>query len=206
MSENPTAADYTWVEEQYPHLMEAYCLTLVRGITPAALLSELDAMPAPTLRGVAALREPSYDAWDDYAGDKLFVGVTAVGEWALMVEFNGYIGVSGAVAQPLSRGRTVVSHFRNVNAVDHFYCYENGTLRVHFEPLFPNGRDGSHPDELVPQMLESGFDLSDSDDRDYEAHTEATFALAHRVSGVAVTPDLFAAAEFTCGIAPLPHG
>ena len=45
---------------------------------------------------------------------------------------------------PLSCGRAVVSHFRNVNAVDHFTWYGDGTLRLHFEPLFAHHRDGSH--------------------------------------------------------------
>ncbi|MEV0246089.1 DUF6461 domain-containing protein [Nocardia sp. NPDC050712] len=200
----PTAADYTWLDEHYPHLMEAYCLTLVRDITPEALLAELRAEPASSVKGVDALYEPSFDAWDDHGGDKLFVGVTAVGDWSVMLEFNGYLGSTSEVILPLSRGRTVVSHFRNINAVDHFHWYEDGDLRLHFEPLFAHSRDGSHPDQLLTQMVESGFDLSDADDRDYEAHTEASFALAQRITGVPVTPELFTAAEFTCGLAPLP--
>ncbi|MEU8900223.1 DUF6461 domain-containing protein [Nocardia sp. NPDC048505] len=199
-----TATDYAWADEQYAHLMEAYCLTLVRGLEPAALLGALGAEPRPSVVGVDALHEPSFDAWDDHGGDKLFLGVTRVGEWALMVESNGYLGTISTVIQPLSRGRTVVSHFRNVNAVDHFYWYEDGALRLHFEPLFAHSREGSHAEEFAAEMRESGFDLSADEDRDFEWHTEAAFALAHRVTGVRLTPELFATAEFTCGLAPRP--
>jgi hypothetical protein len=197
-----TAADYTWLEERHPDLMEAYCVTLVRGLTAEGLLRELSAEPAGRLTGVAALGEPSYEV---QAPSLTYVGATTVGDWALMIEYNGYLGIRDAAMVPLSRGRTVVSHFRNVNAVDHFKWYEDGTLRLHFEPLFACHRDGSHPDELLTEMRESGFDLSEDDDRDTGRHTEAAFALAHRLTGIRLTPELFESAEFRCGVAPVPR-
>ncbi|MDO0916281.1 DUF6461 domain-containing protein [Streptomyces sp. DT2A-34] len=206
MTGKTTAADYAWLDEQYGHLMEAYCVTLVGGLSPEALLRELKAEPEPGLTGVDALNEPCFDAWDHWEGDSLFVGVTAVGDWSLMVEFNGFLGITTEVALPLSRGRRVVSHFRNVNAVDHFYWFEDGDTRLHFEPLFPFARDGSHADELLTEMRESGFDLRESRERDYRMHTEAAFALADRLTGIRLTPELFASARFTCGIAPVPRG
>ncbi|MEV5320585.1 DUF6461 domain-containing protein [Streptomyces sp. NPDC052687] len=197
-----TAADYTWLEERYADLMEAYCVTLVRGLTAEELLKELRAEPAGRATGVAALAEPSYAVQTPY---RMYVGATTVGDWALMLEYNGYLGIRDEAMLPLSRGRTVVSHFRNVNAVDHFNWYEDGTLRLHFEPLFAYHRDGSHPDELLTEMRESGFDLSEADDRDTDHHTEAAFALAHRVTGIRLTPELFETAEFTCGVAAVPR-
>ncbi|MDQ0603196.1 hypothetical protein QF037_007541 [Streptomyces canus] len=192
-------ADYTWLKEQYELLMQAYCVTLVRGLTADELLEELKAEPAGRLTGVDLLYEPCYDLSDH---DRLFVGAATLDGWALMVEFNGYLGVTPEAMLPVSRGRRAVSHFRNVNAVDHFYWFEDGDIRLHFEPLFPYARDGSRPDGLLAEMRESGFDLRDADDRDFGPHTEASFALAHRLTGVRLTPELFASAEFRCGIAP----
>jgi hypothetical protein len=206
MTGTTTAADYAWLDKRYQNLMEAYCLTLVHGLTPEELLRELGAGIEMRATGVEALCEPSYDSWEEYDGDRMFVGVTAVGDWSLMVEYNGYLGIRDKAMLPVSRGRRVVSHFRNVNAVDHFYWFEDGDTRLHFEPLFPYARDGSHPDELLAEMRESGFDLSDADDRDHTDHTEAAFALAHRITGIRLTPELFASAEFVCGLAPLPRG
>ncbi|MDN0196105.1 DUF6461 domain-containing protein [Streptomyces sp. S.PNR 29] len=200
-----TAADYAWLDVEYPALMEAYCLTLVRDITPERLLQELGAEPRTRITGVDGLCEPSYESWDGHDGERLFVGVTAVGGWTLMVEYNGYLGIRHAAMIPVSRGRRVVSHFRNVNAVDHFYWFEDGDVRLHFEPLFACARDGSHADGLLTEMRESGFDLSDGDDRDYSEHTEAAFALAHRLTGIRLTPQLLASAEFLCGVAPVPE-
>ncbi|MFF4016864.1 DUF6461 domain-containing protein [Streptomyces sp. NPDC001843] len=204
MTDTTTAADYAWLDKDHPELMEAYCVTLVRGLTPEQLLRELGSEPRTRITGVAALAEASYDAWEEHDGDRQFVGVAAVGEWSLMVEYNGYVGVSREVMLPVSRGRTVVSHFRNVNAVDHFHWFEDGDERLHFEPLFPTQRDGSSPDGLVTEMAECGFDLTEDDDRDHHLHTEAAFALAHRITGVRPTPELFESLEFVCGSVPMP--
>jgi hypothetical protein len=199
MADLRTAADYGWLEKQYQHLMEAYCVTLVRGLSPDALLEALGAEPGERMTGVAELSGPSFDDWES---DGWFVAVASVGDWSLMVEHNGFVGVGPETMLPVSRGRTVVSHYRNVNAVDHFYWFEDGTTRLHFEPLFPHHRDGSHPDELLAAMRESGFDLSDEDDAGLDGHTEAAFALAERITGVRLTPELFASAEFVCGRVP----
>lgn len=203
MTRMTTADDYTWLHEQYASLMAAYCVTLVGAITPERLLQELGAEEDIRVTGVEALREPSSDCWYQHYGDPLFVGVAAVGEWSLMIEHNGYLGVTDAAMLPVSRGRTVVSHFRNVNAMDHFYWFEDGETRLHFEPLFAHARDGSHADEpeLLAKMRESGFDLREDDDRSYDRHTEAAFALAHRLTGVRLTPELFASLEFTGALA-----
>lgn len=206
MTGTTTTADYRWLEEQYEDLMGAYCITLVEGLAPEELLRALAAESRPPITGVAGLGEPAYDLGNP---DQGFVGVASVGNWSLMVEYNGYLGVTEAAMLPVSRGRTVVSHFRNVNAVDHFYWYRDGATRLHFEPLFAYHRDGTHPDELLTAMRESGFELEEPGDDDFDEsieHTEAAFALAHRITGVHLTPRLFAAADFSCGIVPIPRG
>ncbi|WP_406273069.1 DUF6461 domain-containing protein [Actinacidiphila glaucinigra] len=202
MTDMTTAAGYAWFREQYEELMEAYCITLVQGLAPEELLGALGVRSASRIAGVAGLGEPSYRLGRH---DELFVGAASLGGWSLMVEYNGYLGVTDEAMPPSSRGRTVVSHFRNVNAVDHFCWYQDGAVRLHFEPLFPYQRDGTHPDELVTVMRESGFELSDADDRAFDEHNEAAFALAHRITGVRLAPELLASAEFVCGLAPVPR-
>ena len=49
-------------------------------------------------------------------------------------------------------------------------------------------------------MRESGFDLSDAQDRDFELHTEASFALAERLTGVRLTEQTLREAQYVCGI------
>ncbi|MFI9047417.1 DUF6461 domain-containing protein [Streptomyces sp. NPDC053427] len=204
MNVNATAADYAWLDEALPGLTEAYCLTLMRGLTPEEVLRRIGAREELRITGVEQLAEPAYEAWEEYDGDRMFVGVASVGDWALMVEYNGYLGVTDEVAVPLSRGTRLVSHFRNVNAVDHFWWIEDGDIRVTFEPLFPYQRYGSAPDSLVEEMRSAGFDLSDGDDQSHELHTEAAFALAECLTGIQLTTEVLTSATFLCGMAALP--
>jgi hypothetical protein len=53
---------------------------------------------------------------------------------------------------------------------------------------------------LLEDMRDSGFDLRNADDCDYSLHTEATFALAERVTGVRVTPEILSSSRFEYGI------
>ncbi|MDT0487102.1 DUF6461 domain-containing protein [Streptomyces sp. DSM 41640] len=97
-------------------------------------------------------------------------GRSRIGHWTLMVEFNGYLGIT-----------------------------------------FADARYGSHPDELLTEMQESGFDLEErEEDGDHDAYyaalTAAAFALALRLTGIRLTPELFATAEFLCAVAPVPRG
>jgi hypothetical protein len=121
-----------------------------------------------------------------------------------MIEPNGYLGTLDEVSAPLSQGSEVVSHFCNVNAADHFSWFVDGELRLRFEPLFPHARDGVDPDGAVDAMREAGFDLREAEDQGFAWTTEAAFAFAERLTGVRLTPELLAHAEFVCAKVPIP--
>lgn len=202
-----TAADYTWFEDRFPDLAEAYCLTLVRGLTPEEFLARLGAQAEIAPRMLNEFYEPTFEVWEEHQGKVLFIGATSVpgegGDWVLAVEVNGYLGVTEAAMVPLSAGTRVVSHYCNVNAVDRFYWIEDEDVRVSFEPLFAAHREGSTPDALVEVMRQVGFDLRE--DRDLELVTAAAFALAEHLTGVRVTPELLEESAFVCGTAPIPR-
>ncbi|WP_374704591.1 DUF6461 domain-containing protein [Streptomyces sp. NL15-2K] len=82
MTATTTAADYAGLEEQYAHLMVAFCVTLVRGLTAEELLQRLGAEPEVRATGVEPLSEPSYAVRDPY---RLFAEATSVGDWSLVV-------------------------------------------------------------------------------------------------------------------------
>jgi hypothetical protein len=197
-----TAHDYTWFTEDFS---AEYCITLVRGLTPEEFLTRIGADVEPGSRDAEELESLCFD--DEFEGGfhRLPIGATTVtgdgGHWALGVEWNGYAGVTEALIRPASVGTRIVSHFRNVNAVDHFQWYEDGELRLSFEPLFAHSRSGPDADTVTEQMRESGFDLRAGKDRSYALHTEACFALAERLTGVQLTADVLKEAEFLCGIA-----
>src|SRR5215469_4611510 len=203
-----TADDYGWVAGDLA-IIEAYCLTLARGLTPTEFLARIGARPEAPRAGLAALYEPSYDLWADNERRassqdfSLFIGVTAVpgdgGGWALGVEINGLLGVTPEVIVPLSAGTRIVAHHRNVNANGRFYWVEDGDIRLHFEPLEPAYLEGSTPDAVVDVMREVGFDFRE--DTECEHPTEAAFALAERLTGVRLTIGLLEESRYECGIA-----
>ena len=203
-----TASDYMWFEHRPEGLSEAYCLTLAQGLTPAEFLRRIGSQPQWQLQGVDALFEPSMDIWHEYPAKGLFIGVTTIpgdiGDWALGVEINGFLGVTPEVIIPLSAGTQVVAHSRDIEAVDRFYWVEDGDIRLTFTPLSSCYREGSTPNAVVDLMREVGFDVSE-DDAEADHPTEAALALAERMTGVHLTPQLLEQATYICGVAPAPR-
>jgi len=197
-----TARDYTWFTRDFDPV---YCITLIRGLGPREFLSRIGAEIEPQTRDVAGLEQLRYEF--DGLHHRMPIGATAVlgdgGLWTLGVEWNGFAGVTEEIMRPASTGTRIVSHFRNENAADYFHWYEDGEVRLDFEPLFAYSRTGPEADAIAEQMVESGFDLRDTEDRTYELHTEASFALAERLTGVRLTAEVLREAEFVCGTALL---
>ncbi|MQS15012.1 hypothetical protein F7Q99_22795 [Streptomyces kaniharaensis] len=209
------ATDFTWFAKRYPVLGEGYCLTHVQGVTADELLRRFDAVPGREVTGLEAVvaawetfddgedeeAENLFDE-DEYA-DRLLVAVTEIDGWALAAEPYGYLGSLWDVLPRLADGTRAVSHFRNVNAVDHFNWWEGATCRLHFEPLFPTQRDGADADAPgIPNLLTaSGFRL---DDKNLDLNTEAAFALAERLTDVRLDVERLEAATFRIGYAPRP--
>lgn len=76
-----TFDDYLWFDQVFPDLSEAYCITLVEGVTPAELLDRFGVVGDRVDRiGVGELAEPSYAAWEAHDGDVQLVAATAVGD------------------------------------------------------------------------------------------------------------------------------
>ncbi|MFJ6381560.1 DUF6461 domain-containing protein [Kitasatospora sp. NPDC092039] len=207
------ATDYTWFDERYPDLGEAYCLTRAQGLTADELLRRFDALPGSDAVGLGAVmarwdayldeEDEEAEALFDLTEDRLLVAVTELDGWALAIEPNGYLGTLDTVIPRLGEGTRLVSHFRNVNAVDHFHWWEHGVRRLHFEPLFPTQRDGTDAEAPgVPELLTAcGFEL---ETEAYGLCGEAAFALAERLTDVRLDPERLEAATFRIGFAPRP--
>ncbi|MDH6217013.1 DUF6461 domain-containing protein [Streptomyces pseudovenezuelae] len=198
----PHARDYAWLRERHAGLRDAYCITLAGAIGPQELLAAVGAGPGTRITGVAGLFEPSFDCWERAAGAELFVGVAALGDWAVMVEVNGYLGVSSPAIRTVSAGRTVVSHYY-ADAMDRFLWLADGELLLRFEPLHPSRREGSGADRFLVEMRESGFRLDPDQELDLQG-AEAAFALAERITGVRLTAELLDSLEFVGAVAPVP--
>ncbi|MEU8508721.1 DUF6461 domain-containing protein [Streptomyces brevispora] len=192
-----TGADYAWFESDFPDLAEAYCFTLVRGLSPAELTSRLEGRPEAPLQGIAAVTDAAFARYELEDCTSQLVAMTAVGAWTLLIEPNGYLGVTEERALPASTGTNWISHFTNVNAVGAFLWAEDQVLRLWFDPMFPNDRWGSTPDGLRDVMERIGFPLEE-EAPETDLSSPAAFALAEELTGVAVTPALLRDTTFTC--------
>ncbi len=202
---SPTSSDYAWIAGRRRWPIDAYCLSFVRGLTPGQVVDQLNVAERVHILGVTAIIEPSYEAWAVHEGRTLFVAVTEAEGWSVMVEENGFVGVTHPVMSAVSAGTTTVGHFRNVNAVDQFLWLEGGEVVLQFEPLFPSRRSGrrADDDDITAEMSAAGFDPREGEERDFQHHTEAAFALAERITGVRVTPEFFDGASYVGGLVPL---
>ncbi|CAL9530401.1 DUF6461 domain-containing protein [Streptomyces sp. enrichment culture] len=203
-----TAADYTWFEERFPDLAEAYCFTLVRGLRPAEVLDRLGGRAEPALTGTDAVVEAAFDLVRASGGRRQLLAMTSVGAWTLLIEPNGCTGVTEDRALPASAGTRWVSHFVNINGLDAFLWAEDTVRRLWFEPGFPDERWGTTPDELLDAMHGVGFRFGDDEEADAAEEADdpgpdlsapAAFALAEHLTGVAVTPELLERTTFACG-------
>ncbi|MFF8835825.1 DUF6461 domain-containing protein [Streptomyces sp. NPDC015130] len=192
-----TGADYAWFEDDFPDIAEAYCITLVRGLSPVELTSRLEGRPEGSVQGIAAVVDAAFAQYELGIGDRQLVAMTTVGTWTLLIEPNGYVGVTEERALSASAGTSWISHFSNINAVGTFLWAEDQVLRLCFDPMLPSDRWGTAADELRDVIRQIGFPR-DIEDPEPDFHHLAAFALAEHLTGVAVTPELLQDTTFTC--------
>lgn len=174
-------------------------MTLVGGITAAGVVDALHADPMTHVRGFDALYDHAVADWPGgYDPSQAVIGVATVADaWTMVAEINGYVGVTEGLVGPMSSGRTVVSHFRNVNAVHTFHWWHDGRLLVDFDPMFPAERTGTDPDAVVQHARAVGLPVDAEPEETAAVDLSAAgFALAQRITGVACTPTLFEHSEF----------
>ncbi|GAQ69761.1 DUF6461 domain-containing protein [Streptomyces turgidiscabies] len=197
-----TAADYLWFQKLFPDLAEAYCLTLVHNLPPSEVLARLGGRVEPSRTGAAEIVDAAFELLDRSDSTRQFIAMTTVGDWTLLIEPIGYLGVTEERALPASAGTRWVSHFVNINGVDSFLWADDTVKRLTFEPEIPDHRWGTTPDDLLDAMRHCGFQFGDeiSDTADFLG-VEASFALAEHLTGVRVTPELLRETTFVCGSA-----
>lgn len=125
------------------------------------------------------------------------------GQGVLPVSYGGYVGTHSKF---LHRKRCAIR--RSGRPVRRLPLSgrrsEDGAERLHFESLFPARWDGSDPDALPTGIRESGFTLDEGAEQGARRHTEAAFALAHRITGVLLPPKPSESPEFACALVTLP--
>jgi hypothetical protein len=99
-----TAANYTWIRDVSNGMfLDAYCLTLVLGLTDEDLFERLGVDEYVATTGISEAANTSME-WLIEHGSERFVAVTPVERGALMIEPGGILGVTPAVALPFPKG------------------------------------------------------------------------------------------------------
>ncbi|GAA1009728.1 hypothetical protein Aple_022140 [Acrocarpospora pleiomorpha] len=197
-----TPDDYSWFSrERFPGLADAYCFTYVRGLTPEELMTRL---------GVR-VEDCSRMTLDELIRRQTF-GAVAVGDWVLLVEAHGGLGVTEEIIMPLSAGTRLVSHFYlEVDGMDYFHWIDDAKIR--FEFLHQEGyshwiKDGkiqfmfrhheNYSEEMPDELAET---LERIDSPVYpiaDPHEGPAFLLAERVTGITMTPQLLEESTYLC--------
>ncbi|MEV4181883.1 DUF6461 domain-containing protein [Streptosporangium canum] len=207
-----TPDDYSWFSrERFPELADAYCFTYIRGLTPEELVTRLGARVEDCSRMTLdeLIRYSSTGFYERQA-----FGAVAVGDWVLLVEANGGLGVTKEIIMPLSAGTRLVSHFYlEVKGMDYFHWIEGGKIRFEFlhqdgyshwiedgkiQLEFPQmeGYSAEMPDELAETMERMGS---------ADPHEGPSFLLAERLTGITMTPQLLEESTYLCGGVPKPR-
>ncbi|GIH69846.1 DUF6461 domain-containing protein [Sphaerimonospora thailandensis] len=211
---NATPDDYSWLSrERFPELADVYCFTYVRGLTPEELVTRLGVR----LEGCSrmTLDELIRYSYSSFYEEQAF-GAVSVGDWVLIVETNGGLGVTEEIILPLSEGTRLVSHFYlEVKGMDYFYWIEDGKIRFEFahqegyshwiedgkiQRFFPHMENYSEemPDELAETMERIDSPIYPHS----EPHEGPSFLLAERLTGITMTPQLLEESTYLCGGVP----
>lgn len=183
--------DYAWFDEHDEALAMAFCITFVRGLTPAETFARLDITPEEDVEVEDLLDEGAITA-------------SAVEGGTILVEPNGFACTLDTVAKRLSPGTVMASVFLNVNADQQFVYAADGQVVTQFEPDYPDTRSGTDPDRLLPFMLELGMPTENADtDEDWGDPILTAFALAEQLTGIRLTPQAIDEPELTGSTAHL---
>jgi hypothetical protein len=198
---------YAWFTEDYEFLADAYCVTLIKGLSADEFTSRIDGASAMHLHGLSQFLQPWSDLpWpadvfdepgafqDRWMDGKCLVALTEVDGWLCAIEINSGVGVGEETAEALSRDTELVSHFTNIEGDDEFVWMVDGVKRLAFYPSAPSvpepseaGPHGVGLEGIADLMEQCGFDLSGSDDMNNTFSIEASFALAEKLTGVRLT-------------------
>ena len=219
------ATDFTWFTDNYA-LGLNFCLTFVRGVAPDEVLERLGGSESVELVGARRLQgaEELVPMRPDVVGEDgafyadritglVFAAAAQVGDWAMVVEPNGFLCTQEPIVQALSRTGEFVSLYFNENTDPRFIWARNSVVLVDFDPTAAGWRHGVEPDRLNGVLGRLGFDLSTeeidpSDPRwRYDELWQARIlALMDHLTGVRLTAELLETAVFRCGAVPDPNG
>ncbi|MGX6605459.1 DUF6461 domain-containing protein [Micromonosporaceae bacterium Da 78-11] len=198
------AADYGWFAGE-PDFGSGFCFSWVHGLGPKDVLERVDGTELERV------------TWEQLVGsgdgqvagaDRSFFGAARVDDWVLIVEDGGGLGVADTFVRPLSVGTRVVSHYLGDDGRGQFLVLADQRVELDFDPGDPRSRTGSLVAELSPVLRAVGFDPAPGAELGGQGSggrsVAAAFALAERITGVAMTRALLHTKTYLLATAPRP--
>lgn len=146
--------DYTW-PDRHPDLTRGFCFTIVRGIMPHPLIERMGGEELERVEWQRVL-----GPGDGEAGvrTRFFVGIMRVGNWSIIVEDNGSLGVTPEIVQPLSAPRGLVLGYRGGGGrPGQLMIFRDGDLALDLDTSAPDRAIGTKARELRPDLLAAGL-------------------------------------------------
>ena len=195
-SVRPTYRDFEWVTADYPWTTNGFFVTYVKGSDPATVIEAMTVESLGTESGLTGVNERG---WEEPA----VIGAAVVEDWTIAISPASIACASEELMRPLSLGREVLTHYRDVNGGAGFYVWEDGERAAYFDPLLRCGFGlDPIPEQWVPRLEEVGVnpdgDEPMTDDGGFPV-IEASLALAANYTGVRITPEFLASATFIVG-------
>ncbi|MEU4422909.1 DUF6461 domain-containing protein [Actinoplanes sp. NPDC024001] len=184
-SPSPGAApDFGWPSRD-PALSSGFCFTLVHGLAPAQVIEQLG---GTELERVEWLRLVGGGDGEQGRTDRFFVGVARIGEYSLIVEDNGALGVTQSLVSPLSEGGVVAGYRSDAAGRGRLLVLRDEDLVLDYDSAVPTRLGGSRPAEFQAALRAVGL-VGDTTVTD---PTRAALAFLSEQTGVPLTRDLLA--------------
>ncbi|GGN81300.1 hypothetical protein GCM10010112_57600 [Actinoplanes lobatus] len=179
-------------------LTHGFCFTLVRGIKPYALIERLG---GDELERVEWHRVVG--PGDGETGDpkRFFVGIASAGDWSILVEDNGSLGVTSQIVEPLSAdGGEVVAYRGGGGGPGRLMVFRDGNLALDLDTAVPERAGGGGLDEFRPELTTAGL-LGGGGVTD---PTGAALGFMARHTGIALTSQLLRDRTYLLVTVPKP--
>jgi hypothetical protein len=163
---------------------EAFCLTFVRGLDDAALVTAFGGDPAAMLP--QARLAQVLDGFP-YGEEPATLVVAELGDWRVGIEFNGCQGNRSEVLRRAAAAGdgTALNVYRDVSGRSEFTYVSEDRTQVVIDHIRPDRRTGANP-----RLLDEHLDALPFGHRDDIIPEAAGLALAERITGVRLPFDL----------------
>ena len=139
ITDDPTEHPYAWTEGDHSPLGGGATAALARGKSPISTLEILGADRAVGPGPAVEIRE--WVAAQDFPEVGTALEAEVVGDWTLVVEFNGYRATDLTLFQRLSQGAEAILIYSSVNADMQFMYARDGVILRNFDPMLDDSDD-----------------------------------------------------------------